>query len=305
MIEQLEADLRDALARRAAEVQHQAGARLGRIDYRPRAHRVRTPVAFGALAGASGAAAVVASVVGLGAGASSAFAGWTPSPTAPASDSQTTDANASCQSRLTTLPAQVQGADLKPVLNDTRGPFTVVILAGASGNASCISGPSFTAVTGVTAAGSAARAGTIAGSSGSGSLGMSASSGPVNAPAAGHVAFSTLATTVRDGHQFTVAEGRTGTDVTGTTIVLADGRRVTASTANGWFAAWWPGAVKATDANVATPSGMTTQHLDTGGPVLCGPGPCTRPAPEGPSTNVTSGGEHGGPSTSTVRAPGH
>jgi len=73
-------------------------------------------------------------------------------------------------------------------------------------------------------------------------------------------------------------DAKSGTGVTGATLVLADGRQVTTSTANGWFAAWWPGAVRATDVNVDTPSGVTTQHLDTGGPVNCGPGPCTRPA---------------------------
>jgi hypothetical protein len=71
MIEQLETELREALARRAAEVPADASARLRGLDYHPRSHRLRPPVAVGALAGAAGAAAVVGSLVGLGAGASS------------------------------------------------------------------------------------------------------------------------------------------------------------------------------------------------------------------------------------------
>ena len=49
MIEQLESDLRDALARRASELPADATARLRGLDYHPRTHRLRPPVAVGAL----------------------------------------------------------------------------------------------------------------------------------------------------------------------------------------------------------------------------------------------------------------
>ena len=308
MTQQLEADLRAALATRASEVPGGAGARLRQLDYRPRSHRVRPPVAFGALAGAAGTAAVAASVVGLGA-ASSAFAGWTSSPT-PAPDSQIAGADAACQARLDAMPGGSSSAGLKPVLTDTRGPFTVVIFAGAGGTRSCISSPSFTALSG-SRSGAVQTEGVTGAGAGGGQGSASVKGGPDSATVpAGQVKLATVATTARDGSAYTVVEGRTGADVTGTSLVLADGRKVTASTANGWFVAWWPGAQSASAALVSTPSGVTTMHLDTGGPVLCGPGPCTRPRPGGTSgtvTNVTSGpagGQGGGGPVTNVK-PGH
>jgi hypothetical protein len=99
-----------------------------------------------------------------------------------------------------------------------------------------------------------------------------------------------VSATSRDGHPYTIVEGHAATGVTGTTLVLDDGTRVTASIANGWFAAWWPSANAVTAAAVSTATGTTIQHLDTSGPVLCGTGPCTRPAAGlGQSTSVTGG----------------
>jgi hypothetical protein len=191
---------------------------------------------------------------------------------------------------------------LKPVLTDIRGPYTVVIFAGGNASASCISGPSFTAV-------SASRDGRVSGSVSSsvsnGAAGNGApatgapatgttgnsprdsssltvgggGSGPTSAPA-GRVVLGGLFTTERDGHPYTLVEGHTGAGVIATTLVLDDGNRVQASTANGWFAAWWPGAQRVTAIDIATPSGTTTQHFDTHGPVLCGHGPCTRTSPD-------------------------
>jgi hypothetical protein len=308
MTPQLEADLRAAFAQRASEVPRGAGDRLRQIDYRPRSRRVRPPMAFGALAGAAGTAAVAASIVGLGA-ASSAFAGWTSTPTT-ASGTQTAAADAACESRLAALPSGSSAAGMTPVLTDTRGPFTVVIFAGASGRESCISSPSFTAVIGSTPGAGGSSSASSVGSrgpaaGGASSLNISGSSDDSATVPAAQLALDTLATSVRDGSAFTVVEGRAGTDVTGATLVLADGRQVTASTAKGWFAAWWPGAQRASEADIATPTGVTTQHLDTGGPVQCGPGPCTRPPAggSGASTNVVSGGRSGGAALLSHRSP--
>ncbi len=79
MSDLLEHDLRDALADRAALISSEASARLRAVDYHPRSLPWRP--ALGAL-GLSGAAAAGAAIL-LGSGAAPAFAGWTPSPTAP------------------------------------------------------------------------------------------------------------------------------------------------------------------------------------------------------------------------------
>lgn len=301
MTRQLEADLRAALAQHASEVPPGAGERLRQVDYHPRSRRMRPPIAVGALAGAAGTAAVAASVVGLGAGASSAFAGWTPSPT-PASASQTAEADAACAARLRTLPNGGSVSDLKPVLTDTRGPFTVVIFAGPGGHQSCISSPAFTALSAAGATGESS--GSMSGSTSAGRSTVNVKRGSDSTTlAAGKVTLATMATTVRDGQAYTMVEGRTGPGVTATTLVLADGRHVRASTANGWLAAWWPGAQDASAALVATPGGVTTVHLDTGGPVLCGSGPCTRPPAAAGSATVTGGtgtGAQGGTGSGPV-----
>jgi hypothetical protein len=52
--------------------------------------------------------------------------------------------------------------------------------------------------------------------------------------------------------------------VTGVTIDLSDGTNVTATVANGYFAAWWPGDTEATSAQVATDQGVSTVTLPTG-----------------------------------------
>jgi hypothetical protein len=167
---------------------------------------------------------------------------------------------------------------LAPVLTDTRGPFTIVILAGSNGNASCITGPSFSAMTG------------------------SAGPGATNVPT-GRIQLSSTHLTTRDGHPYTLVEGHAGPGVTDASLVLSDGSRVKASIKNGWFAAWWPGSQETSTADVTTPYGTTTQHLLTHGPVDCGPGPCTRPGTGGPGGAVTGSlsmsGSGNGPVTSS------
>src|SRR5581483_4129852 len=95
MNDQLESDLREALRARAAEVPAAAAVRLTRLDYRPRTFSLRPPVAIGAVASAA-AAGTLALVISLGAGASNAFAGWSPKPT-KAAPGQLAAAAAACQ----------------------------------------------------------------------------------------------------------------------------------------------------------------------------------------------------------------
>jgi hypothetical protein len=267
MTEQLESQLRQALAARAAELPRGSSARLRQLDYHPRTRSVRPPVAAGVLV-AAGAAATVA-LVGLGTNTQEAFAGWTPTPTA-AQKGQLAAAEAACQNRsaapMSTRPAgavalpknappptTIDPGSLKPALTDTRGPFTFVILAGDHGSESCITGPSFT------------------------SLSATATTGSTSVPA-GKVVLSSTHMTTRGGQAFSFAQGHTGSDVTGATLVLDDGTKVEASAANGWFVAWWPGSHNVTSALVTTPSGTSTEDVNT---------PAARGCPQAPTAAHT------------------
>jgi hypothetical protein len=56
----------------------------------------------------------------------------------------------------------------------------------------------------------------------------------------------------------TLVDGRTGAGVTAVTIERSDGSSVQASVANGWYLAWWPGTVTATNAKITAASGTST-----------------------------------------------
>jgi hypothetical protein len=261
-----ETDLRDAFATRASEVPSAAVARLRAVDYRPRTRRVRPPVALGALAGAGSITAVVLAIVGLGTNASSAFAGWSATPT-QASPAQTSKAEAACKAQLgSALPTGDQ-----PVLSDTRGPFTIVIFSnGTDSNASCINGPSFTSAFGAAGSNLTVPAGRV------------------------QLTTSHFATS---GDPYTVVEGHVGAGVTGVVLSLTDGKTVTATLSNGWFTAWWPGSADATSADVTTAGGSSTQHLVPG--ARCGgPYPC-----QGQHTSSAFGSASGGGRGSAPRGP--
>jgi hypothetical protein len=87
------------------------------------------------------------------------------------------------------------------------------------------------------------------------------SSYPVNVPA-GHILMDSSHATDRAGGAYSLAEGRTGVDVTGVTLTLDDGSSVQATVGNGWFVAWWPGSQVVKSAELATSSGTTTQTFD-------------------------------------------
>jgi hypothetical protein len=291
MVSQLEAELRATLAERAQDVPADAGARLAASDYRPRTVRVRPRVAVGALAGSAGAVGLIAAVAGPG--ASSAFAGWSSSPT-PAPEAQISAAQSVCNSQLAGGPSS---GSSKPVLSDTRGPFTVLIFQTAGASTSCISGPGFTAVTTngahtasgkVTAeAGPGASAG-VAGSQGPGGPAVTVGGAPDGGSApAGEIRLSGTELRTPGGQPYTLVEGHTGTGVTAATLVLADGSDVTTTTANGWFAAWWPGSQDVTSALVTTPSGTATQSI-TGPTILPPPTTATGPGRSEGTTNCTA-----------------
>jgi len=261
MTEQLQTELRAALRERAAQVPAASIARLAHLDYHPRTRRLRPPVAIGALAGAAGTAGAVAVVISLSAGASNAFAGWSPTPTRPGPD-QLAAASADCQTQ-----SPISGLPLK--LADTRGPFTFSVYADANSSATCIKGPTFTAVSNNT------------------------TSAPITVPA-GHILLSSSHASNRGGAAYSWADGRTGDGVSAVTLNLDDGDTVQATVANGWFVAWWPGAHDVKSAAITTAAGTTTQTFDLGHQSPCGPMPCAG-SEGGRSSSVANGVGGGGP----------
>jgi hypothetical protein len=261
MTDQLETELRAALRERAAQIPTASIARLTHLDYHPRTRRLRPPVAIGALATAAGTAGAVAVVISLSAGASNAFAGWTPTPTRPAPD-QLAAASADCQTQ-----SPVAGLPLK--LADTRGPFTFAVYADANSSATCIKGPSFTSVSSNT------------------------TSAPIDVPA-GHIFLSSSHAT-NSGGAYSFADGRSGAGVIAVTLVLDDGTNVQATVANGWFVAWWPGASNVKSADITTPAGTTNQTFDLGHASPCGAVPCAGNA-SGSGGGSASGSGGGGAS---------
>lgn len=241
MTTDFEQDLRDALTAEAAELPTDASAEILARDYRPRGSAGRLALALGA-ASVAGAVAFTVSVIGLGSDAPRAFAGWTAAPTAARND-QVSRARSLCQSELTrmsrlerpglpTVPARAWHA----VLIDTRGPFTMILFEAGNGRATsvCFSGRRYQGALGA-------------------AIGVRAPA-PV---APGRVTYDSSggSVTARDegSREFSHVVGRTGAGVTGVTIRLNNGTRVTASRAKGWFLAWWPGShgIRATEVTTA------------------------------------------------------
>ncbi len=269
MTEQLEADLRAALRERAADVPAAPIARLTHRDYHPRTRRLRRPVAIGALASAAGTAGAVAVVVSLTAGASSAFAGWSPTPTPP-TPGQLAAARADCQTQ-----SPIAGLPLK--LTDTRGPFTFSVYANSQSSATCIKGPSFTAVSGNT------------------------SSAPIDV-AAGQILLSSEHMTTTGGDAYSFGDGRAGDGVSAVTLVLADGTDVQATVENGWFVAWWPSTQNVKSAELTTPSGTTTQPANSPRGNPCGAAHCSSSGFGGVASSGSGGRTGGGSSMSEVQS---
>jgi hypothetical protein len=67
-------------------------------------------------------------------------------------------------------------------------------------------------------------------------------------------------TTSADG-PYTFIDGQVANGATAVTLVLTDGQDITATVADGWFVAWWPGSTDATSALVTKTSGTTSEPL--------------------------------------------
>ncbi len=247
MSTRLEQDLRHALAAQAAELPADVSAEILTRDYQPRSSVGRVALALATVTLAS-AVAFTVSVIGLGSDAPRAFAGWTAAPTAAASD-QVSRAHSLCRSQLARMSRlERPGLPIVPaeawhaVLIDTRGPYTMILFEAGNGRATSVC---------------------LTGSRRQGSLGASIGArSPAPVPP-GRVTYNSSGSSVtpRDegSRQFSNVVGRTGAGVTGVTIRLDNGTRVTASRAKGWFLAWWPGShgIRATE--VTTAAGTNDQ----------------------------------------------
>jgi hypothetical protein len=249
----IEDELRATLNQRARAVSPDAISRITNTHYRPRNRSFNRP-ALTALTGGTALAGATGAAIALLGSASPAFAGWSPTPTAPA-PGELQQAMANCQSQL---PFK----DLPLQLSDTRGPFTFAIYANAQTSNICITGPSFTSVSGVTA------------------------SAPVAVPA-DQLELTTDHATARGGSAFSFSDGRAGKNVTGATLTLDDGTQVQATVQNGWFVAWWPGSSEVSSATLTTTDGTKTQTFHAPGSP-CSPKLCTG-GQLGTSTGTSTG----------------
>jgi hypothetical protein len=233
------------------------------IDAVSQPHRsaLRWVALSGGTVAATASALVLTLVVG-GGSTPDAFAGWSPSPTAPAAN-QLSSADATCQTTLAQLAPTNKGsggASLVPELSDVRGPFTATVFANsAQDEALCLSAPNATSLRWI------------------GGSGVPVGSGAI---AVDQVSYKSLA-----GQPYTLVVGRIGTGVTGVTLSLQNGDSVTASSGNGLFIAWWPGSHGVTSAAVATAAGSSTQTLNLAGP---GAPPATKSAPLPPAGSEDS-----------------
>ena len=231
--------------------------------------RRRRPLKWVALAGATGAAAAVSTLALVGGGEQSAFAGWAPSPTPPARG-QLTSAYAGCQAHLAQLPPSSNkgagAASLTPELSDFRGPYTVTVLGNGTGSSAlCITTPD---------GNSAVRW-------------LMQSGAPVSA---GAIAVDQVSVSARENQTYTLVEGRTGDGVTGVNLVLGNGSKVTATSGNGVFVAWWPGSERITAAIVSTANGVSTQTLNLPG-IPSSPKSPPPPSPPGTQTSCIPSAE--------------
>jgi hypothetical protein len=305
----IEAELRAALTERAHDVPAHVEERLRGIDYRPRSRALDPRVALATGAGLAATGGAVVAIVGLGAGTSPAFAGWTATPTPPAAE-QTASARERCTSQLAGArgapssipPSSIPATGWQPALTDTRGPFTAMILRSAGTSATCFNGPSFTTI----AANNTQRDGgasehALSGSSTAGSgAGSSQSStsvmglggngaGPIGPATQSHLLTSS-------GQAYTFVQGQVVSGVTGVTLVRSDGSNVQATVADGSFVAWWPGSAGATSAQIASSAGVATQQLTFTAPPV---GPC-RPS----SSSTSSCTEDSGTARGSAVSPG-
>lgn len=245
----LEERVRSVLHARAGQVDEGVIQRVTAAGYRPRVRSRRVEAAVGGVA----AAAVAGTVMAVGPGTSKAYAGWTSTPTTPA-PGQSSAANRMCvraMARATTVGAGARttktASAWQPVLDDTRGPYTLVVLAtGGStrlGYGACLAdqqaGHRVPFMDAIQYTAPARR--------------------PVPAP-------GMLASTLLAGSgSAKVVSGRVGAGVTKVVLVLSDQDEVAATVGDGVYAAWWPSQAQPVSVKVTTPAGTVTRPFAAAG----------------------------------------
>jgi hypothetical protein len=216
---------------------------VAELDARPRWQPSKRLAAAGiGTLGAIGAVTAILAVLLVGGETSSAFAGWTADPTAPLTG-QIQAAESSCE-HAPSLPSDL--TTVSPSLVDTRGPYTLLVYSDDVTSGLCITGvrgsdePPGVGGLSVTDATPVAPDSIRPGEQGQ-QIAISRTSSPTTA--------------------LSWSVGRVGTNVTAVTLVLDDGSSIEATTANGWYAAWWPGGRAAQTADLTTTSGAATQQL--------------------------------------------
>jgi hypothetical protein len=217
----------------------------------------------GALFAVVSACTVAVLAVFAGAGAPKAFAGWTATPTRPSSG-ETASALARCTGQLGGTSGGGSGlptAGWQPLLTDTRGPLTAMVLQSGGATATCINGPSFTSTAATPESGGASNTKHV--------LGVAARVGshPVSSVSAlppggaGPISQATQQQLTANGHPYSFVQGQVAAGVTAISFTLSDGSKVQATVADGSFVAWWPGSATATSADVTSATGTAMQHL--------------------------------------------
>ncbi len=200
---------------------------------------------WAAVAAVALAASIAALVLGTnGAGPQSAFAGWRATPTRPARG-QLQAAEAACR-QLQRAPrrlAALTGGRLSwaaPTIAEARGPFTLLFYLTRAGTLSCIAGwPS-------------------------GGVAAQGTRHPITPPrpaAPDTISAVSGGSSSAHGEVWSQLQGQVGSGVSAVTLTLSDRSRVRASVSNGWFVAWWPGALDAQAAEITSARGTTTEPL--------------------------------------------
>jgi hypothetical protein len=292
MTHDLDARLRDALARRADDVPDAATNRLISRATRSR-RRWRWPASIGVVTAAS-AAAVAVALAGPWAG--TAYASWNASPTTPTA-SQVAAAQAACVSAVPTDaaiadassasgPLGTSGAiydttasDWSVVITDVRGAYTLEGLsastADATNTATCLASNDSSAApivivsartTPAPGSGGSLQESFASGPAGGGAHpGISSVEGSSAAPTMNATGVSAPSLEASDASASFVV-GLAASDVTGVTLHLSDGTDVVATVGNGHYAAWWPSDARALSAVVTSPGGTTAAAFSDGVP---------------------------------------
>ena len=177
--------------------------------------------------------------------------------------------SADCQTQ-----SPIAGLPLK--LADTRGPFTFSVYADSNSSATCIKGPTFTAVS------EHPRA-------------------PRSTCRPATSCCRSSHASDRGGAAYSFADGRTGDGVSAVTLILDDGTNVRRRSRTGGSSPGGPAAQAVKSADITTPAGTTTQTFDlaNGRPVRApGRAPAAGSAaahPAAESAGGVGGGVGGGP----------